>query len=106
MLKTMLRKKASLDAGRIAGLEVKRIINEPTAAAMAYGMGKRPGEAKIAFSTATDNQHSVTIHVLQGERSRAADNKSLGRFDLTGIPPHRAVCLRSRWISISMPTVS
>jgi molecular chaperone DnaK (HSP70) len=83
----MLRKKASLDAGRIAGLEVKRIINEPTAAAMAYGMGKRPGEAKIAFSTAADNQHSVTIHVLQGERSRAADNKSLGRFDLTDIPP-------------------
>jgi len=39
------------------------------------------------FSTAEDNQTAVTIHVLQGERERAEDNKSLGRFDLTDIPP-------------------
>jgi molecular chaperone DnaK len=39
------------------------------------------------FSTASDNQTVVTIHVLQGERKMAQDNRSLGRFDLTGIPP-------------------
>jgi molecular chaperone DnaK len=39
------------------------------------------------FSTADDNQTAVTIHVLQGERDRAQDNKSLGRFDLSDIPP-------------------
>lgn len=39
------------------------------------------------FSTAADNQNSVEIHILQGERSMAADNKSLGRFMLDGIPP-------------------
>jgi len=39
------------------------------------------------FSTADDNQTAVTIHVLQGERDRAADNKSLGKFDLADIPP-------------------
>ena len=42
------QRQATKDAGRIAGLEVKRIINEPTAAALAYGMDKRRGEAKIA----------------------------------------------------------
>jgi molecular chaperone DnaK len=46
-----------------------------------------PTKANQVFSTAEDNQTAVTIHVLQGERSRAQDNKSLGRFDLTGIPP-------------------
>ncbi|MBI4051457.1 MAG: molecular chaperone DnaK [Elusimicrobia bacterium] len=39
------------------------------------------------FSTASDNQTAVTVHVLQGERARARDNVSLGRFDLVGIPP-------------------
>ena len=39
------------------------------------------------FSTASDNQPSVSIHVLQGERSMAGDNKTLGRFELMGIPP-------------------
>ncbi|HIB01323.1 MAG TPA: molecular chaperone DnaK, partial [Phycisphaerales bacterium] len=39
------------------------------------------------FSTAADSQSSVTIHVLQGEREFATDNRSLGRFDLTDIPP-------------------
>jgi molecular chaperone DnaK len=46
-----------------------------------------PANAEQVFSTADDNQTAVTIHVLQGERERAADNKSLGRFDLTDIPP-------------------
>src|SRR5919205_239878 len=46
-----------------------------------------PTKASNVFSTADDNQTAVTIHVLQGERDRAADNKSLGKFDLTDIPP-------------------
>jgi molecular chaperone DnaK len=46
-----------------------------------------PANAEQVFSTADDNQTAVTIHVLQGERERAGDNKSLGRFDLTDIPP-------------------
>jgi molecular chaperone DnaK len=46
-----------------------------------------PTKASNTFSTADDNQTAVTIHVLQGERERAADNKSLGKFDLTDIPP-------------------
>ncbi len=45
-----------------------------------------PTRASNVFSTADDNQTAVTIHVLQGERDRAADNKSLGKFDLTDIP--------------------
>ena len=39
------------------------------------------------FSTAADNQPSVEIHVMQGERPMAADNKTIGRFHLDGIPP-------------------
>jgi len=46
-----------------------------------------PTKASQVFSTADDNQHAVTVHVLQGEREMARDNKSLGRFDLTDIPP-------------------
>ena len=46
-----------------------------------------PTKAEQIFSTAENNQTAVTIHVLQGERGRATDNKSLGRFDLTDIPP-------------------
>ncbi|HTT06181.1 MAG TPA: molecular chaperone DnaK [Steroidobacteraceae bacterium] len=46
-----------------------------------------PTKAANTFSTADDNQTAVTIHVLQGERERAADNKSLGKFDLSDIPP-------------------
>jgi len=44
-----------------------------------------PTRAAQVFSTAEDNQPSVTVHVLQGERTRASDNRSLARFDLTGI---------------------
>lgn len=45
-----------------------------------------PTSRKQVFSTAADNQPSVDIHVLQGEREMAADNKTLGRFELGGIP--------------------
>ncbi|WP_417309048.1 molecular chaperone DnaK [Devosia sp.] len=46
-----------------------------------------PTKKSQTFSTAEDNQSAVTIRVFQGEREMAADNKSLGNFDLTGIPP-------------------
>jgi len=46
-----------------------------------------PTSRSQTFSTASDNQTSVEIHVVQGERAMAADNKSLGRFNLDGIPP-------------------
>jgi len=46
-----------------------------------------PTEKKEIFSTAADNQTEVTIHVLQGEREFATDNRTLGRFNLTGLPP-------------------
>jgi molecular chaperone DnaK len=46
-----------------------------------------PAKKSQVFSTADDNQSVVDIHVLQGEREMATDNKSIGRFQLTGIPP-------------------
>ncbi len=46
-----------------------------------------PTKANQVFSTADDNQTAVTVHVLQGEREMASGNKSLGRFDLSDIPP-------------------
>ena len=46
-----------------------------------------PTKKSQVFSTAEDNQPAVTVHVLQGEREMASGNKSLGRFDLTDIPP-------------------
>ncbi|MEN8169016.1 MAG: molecular chaperone DnaK [Pseudomonadota bacterium] len=46
-----------------------------------------PTKASQVFSTADDNQTAVTVHVLQGEREQASGNKSLGRFDLSDIPP-------------------
>ena len=46
-----------------------------------------PAKNSQVFSTAEDNQPAVSIHVLQGEREMAADNKTLGRFELTGIAP-------------------
>lgn len=55
-----------------------------------------PTKTAQVFSTAEDNQTAVTIHVLQGEREMARDNKSLGRFDLTDIPRRRAAFRKSR----------
>ena len=49
-----------------------------------------PTRKSEVFSTAADNQPSVEIHVLQGERQMARDNKTIGRFHLDGIQPHRA----------------
>jgi molecular chaperone DnaK len=46
-----------------------------------------PTKKSEIFSTATDNQTSVEVHVLQGERSLARDNRTMGRFHLTGLPP-------------------
>src|SRR5690606_6902276 len=46
-----------------------------------------PTKASQVFPTADDNQSAVTVHVLQGERKQAAQNKSLGQFNLEGIPP-------------------
>jgi molecular chaperone DnaK len=46
-----------------------------------------PSKKSQVFSTAVDNQPLVSVHVLQGERDMAADNKTLGRFELVGIPP-------------------
>jgi len=46
-----------------------------------------PTRKSQVFSTAADNQPAVSIHVLQGERSMASDNRTLGRFELVGIPP-------------------
>ena len=46
-----------------------------------------PTRKSQVFSTASDSQPAVSIHVLQGEREMSADNKTLGRFELVGIPP-------------------
>jgi molecular chaperone DnaK len=46
-----------------------------------------PSRKSEIFSTATDNQTNVEVHVLQGERSAARDNRTLGKFHLTGLPP-------------------
>merc|ERR1712054_465183 len=50
-------------------------------------MGTIPTKKSETFSTAADNQNAVTVHVLQGERPMASDNKTLGQFNLEGIPP-------------------
>ena len=65
-----------------------------------------PTKKTETFSTAADNQTEVEVHVLQGERPMAAQNRTLGKFKLSGIPPHRAACRRSRSPSTSMQTAS
>ncbi|MHC4274813.1 MAG: Hsp70 family protein, partial [Planctomycetota bacterium] len=67
---------AAIQGGVLMG-EVKDVLLHTTI----------PTSKKETFSTAADSQTSVTIHVLQGEREFAKDNRSLGRFDLTDIPP-------------------
>ena len=64
------QRQATKDAGRIAGLEVKRIINEPTAAALAYGLDKKPGNSKIAvydFGGGTFDISIIEIAEVDGE---------------------------------------
>ena len=65
-----------------------------------------PTRKSEIFSTAEDNQPSVEVHVLQGEREMAAYNKSLGKFQLTGIPPALRGIRRSRSRSTSTRTAS
>ena len=64
------QRQATKDAGRIAGLEVKRIINEPTAAALAFGMDKKPGDSKIAvfdLGGGTFDISIIDIAAVEGE---------------------------------------
>ena len=63
-----------------------------------------PTKKSQVFSTAADNQPSVEVHVLQGEREFANDNRTLGRFHLDGIPPAPRGCRRWRSPSTSTPT--
>ena len=65
-----------------------------------------PTHKAQTFTTAHDNQASVEIHVLQGEHAMVADNTSLGRFELPGIPPAKRGRRRSRSASTSTPTGS
>ncbi len=67
----------SLGVETLGGLTTKLIKRNTTI----------PTEKKQIFSTAQDNQDSVEVHVVQGEREMAGDNKTLGRFHLVGIPP-------------------
>ena len=65
-----------------------------------------PAKNSQIFSTAEDNQPAVSVHVLQGEREMASDNKTLGRFELNGIARPPGACLKSRSLLISMPMES
>ena len=65
-----------------------------------------PTEKTKTFTTAENNQQSVEIHVVQGERKMAVDNKSLGKFQLTGLPPAPRGSRRSMSRSASTPTGS
>ncbi len=65
-----------------------------------------PTKKSQVFSTADDNQGAVTIHVLQGERKQAAQNKSLGKFDLADIPPAPRGVPQIEVTSTSTPTAS
>ncbi len=65
-----------------------------------------PTRKMETFTTYSDSQTAVTIMVFQGERDIARENRLLGQFDLTGIPPRRAACPKSMSLSTSMPTAS
>ena len=64
-----------------------------------------PYRRSQTFSTAVDNQPFVSVHVLQGEREMAKDNRSLARFDLLGIPPAPRGVPQIE-VSFEMPMVS
>ena len=61
-----------------------------------------PTKKSQVFSTAADNQTSVEIHVLQGEREMAQDNKTIGRFHLADIPPSLGAFLKLKLLLILM----
>ena len=65
-----------------------------------------PTKKSETFSTAADNQTSVEVHVLQGERPMARDNRTLGKFHLSGLPAAPPRMPRSRSLSTSTPTAS
>ena len=65
-----------------------------------------PTKKTDTFSTAADSQTEVEVHVLQGERPMAGQNRTLGKFKLGGIILRRAACRRSRSPSTSTPTAS
>ena len=65
-----------------------------------------PTKRSEVFTTAEDNQPSVEIHVLQGERDMSQYNKTLGKFQLVDLPPAPVVCRRSRSCSTSTPMAS
>ena len=70
------QRQATKDAGKIAGLDVKRIINEPTAAALAFGMDKKEGDAKIAvydLGGGTFDVSIIEIAEIDGEHQRCAN---------------------------------
>ena len=76
----------SLGVETLGGVMTKMITRNTTV----------PTKKSETYSTAVDGQTNVEIHVLQGEREMASDNKSLGTFRLDGIPAAPGVCLRSR----------
>jgi molecular chaperone DnaK len=65
-----------------------------------------PTKKSETFTTAADSQTSVEVHVMQGERPMARDNRTLGKFHLVGIPPAPRGCRRSMSPSTSTPTAS
>ena len=65
------QRQATKDAGRIAGLEVKRIINEPTAAALAFGMDKKEGDRKIAvYDLGCFHELSIVCGILANDKGK------------------------------------
>ncbi|GIT49423.1 MAG: hypothetical protein Ct9H300mP14_13510 [Gammaproteobacteria bacterium] len=82
------QRQATKDAGKIAGLEVKRIINEPTAAALAYGMEKQQGDRKIAvydlgggtFDISLSRLQMSTVTPVRGSGNQRRHFSRWGRF--------------------------
>jgi len=75
------QRQATKDAGRIAGLDVKRIINEPTAAALAFGMDKKEGDRKIAvydLGGGTFDISIIEIAAVEGEHRRTKEGTGMG----------------------------